>query len=684
MKSYTISYSGLLNYKSTYEDLFRELKRNLTKQLDTVGPSGGNTRYTYSFVFSGPQIDALKKQLESELKLQLQNEISTATNNGNLNQQINQQTSNIGLHHNSDFSDQITQQKSNSEITQQQQNGSENLELGGQSQTTDAQPEDLTQQIGYDQTSHQQREFGQRLSHGAHLGGSSSGRLQLGTQHVEQQSSYDQSDVTQQVESNPFENSQLRGQQQIDAQSTNQFQQVEEVNPQLTQAQLNLPGKLQFGNKLINQKPIDSSNFINTEIDRQQHLYPHQDIISQQNKPNNKPNRLPTLNQVIQQQQSIPDSEEPNTQYPIEPQIPLSNLYQQQTEDKQQQKQDIDLYQQSQNSIYQIGEHAELGAEQNQDGQSASGHGFATNTPLTYTQILRQGSQAHTGLVSGTFQTNPFDRGQNSFDTYLNKQQIQLAHQLENELSRQLQDVISQNYYTITHSTGAERQEFLKALQTNITKQLEQILNGAGYSTHLYYGSGLTQEQKDKLKNELQASLSRQIQHDLQISYHIQQQNNGQQNAFDSRVTSESTAPHGSGIRGIYNIYGSNLNTQETEHTNQLHYGQQEVVPDSETASELHPLRPEQATVVQNVESNYNTGIKGPKRPGVTFESNSVVNAEIHYPQSEPTTQSVVQSSEPQEIADLNETPQENLPWWKRVGKKIKQGATSLKEKIIG
>lgn len=670
MKSYTISSSGSLNYESTYENLIRELEKNLTKQLQAVGPTGGSTTYTYSFVFTGPQINILKKQLKNDLKLQLQNEISTVTGDGNLNQQqTNQQTSDFGPHHNTGFSGQIEQQIGNSELTQQQQNGFENIEFGGQSQTRDEPSEDLTQQVGYDQ---QQRELEQGLSHTTPIGGSNSGKLQLGTQQIQQQqSSYDQSDLTQQ-ESSPFGNSGLRGQHQIDAQYTNQFQQVEEINPKLTESQLQLSGKP------IYQRPIHSGNFINTEITQQQNLYPHQDFVSQQNNPNYKPNHLPTLNQIIQEPN--PDSEAVRTEYPIEPAYSGNNLNEQkQTEDDQQQKQENgDLSQKSQNSIYQVSEQVDLGTEQNQVGQSVSGHGFATNKPLSYAQILSQGGHRQTGSGSGTLQvsqqTNSFDQDQDSYDTYLNKQQVQSVHQLKNELSRQLQDVISQNYYTISHSTSSskEREGFLKALQTNITKQLEEILNGAGFSSHLYYGSALTQAQKDKLKNDLQASFSRQIEHNLQISYNTQH-HHGQQNAHDSGVTY---------------THGSHWNTHHIGHTNQLHYGQQEVVPDSETASELPQLELQQATVVENVEphgSNYQIGTKLPRKPPVTrHDFDPELSRNVHHPQLEGTTPSVIQSTGAQEVTDLNANPQENLPWWKRVGNTIRQGASSLKEKIIG
>uniref|UniRef100_V5GQS7 Uncharacterized protein n=1 Tax=Anoplophora glabripennis TaxID=217634 RepID=V5GQS7_ANOGL len=570
---YTTSYSRLSNYQSTYQDLVRELERNLTKQLQAVGPSSGSTRYTYSFVFSGPQKDLLKQQLENELKLQLQREISIASGYPNLNQQQTyQELSNNELNQNIDSQSQ-TQQNINSDLTQQQQNGFDNVEaLGGQTRSRDQQFGDLTQEIGYDQVNQQQSGFrqGQPFSNDR-------GRLQLGTQQIEQ-SLNNQNDLTQQVDTNHLGNLQATGQEQSGIQSPGQYH-----NPLLS-TQFSSSGRLQFGRRPVYQKPIDNTNFINTEITQQQQLYPNQNLVNQQNNNNYKPNNLPTLNQVITQQ----DNEEANTDYPL---APASNLNQQEdTEliDNQQQKQEnIDLSLQNQNSANHISEHILTGSEQDSVGQSTLGQGFALNKPPSYAQILRQGNRGYAG--SGTLQTdqqtNSFNQNQDSFQVYLNNQQVELAYQLENELGKQLQDTISQNNYAISQSTLTSEipEQILRELNRNITKQIEQIFNGDGYTSYSSYRhSVLTPEQKDKLQKKLLADLSIQLQQNLQ-TIHGKQIN--RQHSFHTGVihSPSSGATFESGSGGLYNSYGSNVNKYDTQHTtSQLNYGQQEVVPDTE------------------------------------------------------------------------------------------------------
>ncbi|KAJ8919111.1 hypothetical protein NQ315_012096 [Exocentrus adspersus] len=160
--------------------------------------------------------------------------------------------------------------------------------------------------------------------------------------------------------------------------------------------------------------------------------------------------------------------------------------------------------------------------------------------------------------------------------------------------------------------------------------------------------------------------------------------------------------------------YGSNLNKYGTGYsTNELNFGQQQSIPDTEVVSSIQPIKPQQPTVVQNVEpqvSNYNIGVKGRRsRPrmystsiaaqqeiGPPAEASPIYQPEVvqaeklqpevsqpQVPQLEVSQSSVPQpesiepvkpSSSTQEITELDETSptgtQENLPWWKRFGNK--------------
>ncbi|VEN43104.1 unnamed protein product [Callosobruchus maculatus] len=122
--------------------------------------------------------------------------------------------------------------------------------------------------------------------------------------------------------------------------------------------------------------------------------------------------------------------------------------------------------------------------------------------------------------------------------------------------------------------------------------------------------------------------------------------------------------------------------TGQGSYGNQLSYGHQhEVNHQFETTGNIEPVYPVRANEVQTVGEPYRpqTGVKGGRRGYQNpYSSTPLYNEPTQDPQLTATINADVE-----EVAPVNPNAEE-LSWWQRFSKKVKQGAKNLKEKIVG
>ncbi|CAH1978332.1 unnamed protein product [Acanthoscelides obtectus] len=129
--------------------------------------------------------------------------------------------------------------------------------------------------------------------------------------------------------------------------------------------------------------------------------------------------------------------------------------------------------------------------------------------------------------------------------------------------------------------------------------------------------------------------------------------------------------------------------TGQGSYGNQLSYGhQQEVNHQFETASNIEPVYPARVNEVQTVDETYRpqTGVKGGIRGGYGVYQSPYSSTQYTNLYNEPTQDPQLTASvnaDVEEVAPVNLNAEE-LSWWQRFSKKVKQGAKNLKEKIVG
>ncbi|KAJ8942692.1 hypothetical protein NQ314_010016 [Rhamnusium bicolor] len=787
------SYSDLRPTDSQvlYQNLFNELQRNLTKQLQIVGTNRNS--YSYSYTFNEQQLNRLRTKLERDLKLQLQQEVTS-----------------ISTHH---PENKLDQQQTDQEL----------------------ESSDLNQQIEDDA-------FRSHRKPGEQIVNTDRTQQQIGQEQVDADLILQNEDnLNQQVEATGFETPQFGDQEQIvqpsEQDQVNQIQQTDESNnvpkrlqignhqkgdnSQITQEQLDLnqqldknyyipqqipSANLQVNNRPVTPRPIDSNNFLKRE--REELLNTDQYVSGNSNvNYNQRPNGLPTLNQIIQQQQLGTNEHNTELLSPIEPlSVPENDdLNQQQVDIGQQSIEDLtgqtntDLIQQNQiNENTNNGKSLTLGqnnlpagqisgqlnpltsnqnsnrqvplgqtggesigitsqgqlfrtqpqtltdaekeadlliqrlraSQRNRGDQPSFGQSFTYvpyNQRVTPSPVVQHGGYGSDGSQTFSVQpvqeVNSFYQQHDSFGVYLNQEQAQFAKHLETELSKQVEDAVSQNYYTEAYSNSGSPnpqqyqtsyQQLSVDLQRNLTKQLQNILSSTQPGSSIY--NSFTNQQREKLLNQLQADLLRQLQQSLKVSYGLEGQNIGYGSGYSGVHSSSLFGSTRHGSRGS-NVYSSNIPNVDNyglgQHTSQLQYGQpEETVQNVETVSDIQPIEPQQAHVVQNVEPqigySYNPGVKGHGRRydsqlyGSPQHQSQLTADDFQQPltsvphappvdiQPPPvgsgTLQAEAVSSSQGDLASPTEgiVNQDDLPWWKRFGNKVKQGAHSLKEKIVG
>lgn len=125
---------------------------------------------------------------------------------------------------------------------------------------------------------------------------------------------------------------------------------------------------------------------------------------------------------------------------------------------------------------------------------------------------------------------------------------------------------------------------------------------------------------------------------------------------------------------------------QSNSNPGRLNYGTQQEIEAFEVAGNLENLQPARTQLTEGRESynpvNSYSGIKGHKIPAKTdYKPIEEVPAMI---QSIPSSSPEEVISDTHEETTLPTTTEANLPWWKRFGNKVKEGAASLKKKITG
>lgn len=138
-----------------------------------------------------------------------------------------------------------------------------------------------------------------------------------------------------------------------------------------------------------------------------------------------------------------------------------------------------------------------------------------------------------------------------------------------------------------------------------------------------------------------------------------------------------------------YNSFdSSSVTTNGANHNyGRLNYGKQEEVQQNfETTGKLGTVETGQASVV--IQSNPHTptnsysGVKGYRRPVLPAQDVSLSETPGLILVPSPSTSTF--QPELQEETTIPTPDQQDLPWWKRFGNKIAQGATDLKKKIVG
>lgn len=116
---------------------------------------------------------------------------------------------------------------------------------------------------------------------------------------------------------------------------------------------------------------------------------------------------------------------------------------------------------------------------------------------------------------------------------------------------------------------------------------------------------------------------------------------------------------------GSYTPYRQNTGSPSSYDT-PLNYGHQDTLnTPQEHTSDIEPIIP---SLESSPRPNYNLGVKG--RPRYTPQV---------YPQEESSSATPMET-----LHGTTPIPDSNLPWWKRLGNKVKAGASKLKEKIVG
>nr|CAI5860584.1 unnamed protein product [Callosobruchus analis] len=122
--------------------------------------------------------------------------------------------------------------------------------------------------------------------------------------------------------------------------------------------------------------------------------------------------------------------------------------------------------------------------------------------------------------------------------------------------------------------------------------------------------------------------------------------------------------------------------TGQVSYGNQLSYGHQhEINHQFETAGSIEPIHPAIANEVQIV-GRPQTGVKGGRRGYQSPYSSTPYNTLYNEPTQDPQLTATI-NADVEEVAPVNPNAEE-LSWWQRFSKKVKQGAKSLKEKIVG
>nr|CAH7723007.1 unnamed protein product [Callosobruchus chinensis] len=125
--------------------------------------------------------------------------------------------------------------------------------------------------------------------------------------------------------------------------------------------------------------------------------------------------------------------------------------------------------------------------------------------------------------------------------------------------------------------------------------------------------------------------------------------------------------------------------TGQMSYGNQLSYGHQhEVNHQFETASNIEPIYPARANEVQTVSETFRpqTGVKGGRWGYQNLYSSTPYNTLYNEPTQDPQLIATI-NADVEEVAPVNPNAEE-LSWWQRFSKKVKQGAKNLKEKIVG
>ncbi|KAJ8980104.1 hypothetical protein NQ317_008565 [Molorchus minor] len=697
---YSSSQSESTDLHNIYDSLISELRRNITREMQQVALGS----YSSSYRLNNEQLHKVQEQVESDLKSQLQQEINSVTTNALVQPPQNQESFGQA-------------QVDSSDLTQQTEDDAFSYQKPLSAGQTDS---DLTQQVDDDY----------------YLGNNRTNGLpqNQGKAPVESGSSTVDNHITKDPENPSITDEQIDLNQQISGNSnhSNGFIQTEidqhpdrqlsnGRTPNLPTSNVNQPESSEQFNSQLPSKveplsiPTDDTDLPQPTIDQQVTensqkpvnqvpINPGQQNLASQSS-NGQVLGVTSQGQFFSQQQSRLDAER-------NADVLIDTLRQYQNRPSQSPSQPF-------NYVY----------NNRPVAQTTNNAGY----PYT--------AQGVNPYPANTLLSNPTGAVFNDY-TSTRQQQKQFAIELRELASRRITS--DMNDY---NSHGLFSQQSYESSYQQLTKGLRISLNllrtdlesgvtpyGLNQQQVSIYNT-LTTVEKAQFFEELYDDLSTQIQQSLSTYYASQQINRGP-------VTATQPSAYGYG-RNPYTNYNKNLDPPvDYVPTPQVNYGtQSEAHQNIETTSDLKPVDYNQAGVVQNVErpgGYHNAGVKGHRyrpRPisssqifgavpppvgnippppsaqpaGVPPPASSNIDVNIPQPgnippppappqigRSIPPLQSgdIPHEPPPSEPIDISvepavsqtnqNEPNESLPWWKRFGHKVKEGAQSFKEKYIG